>query len=160
MSAQTSLDTIQAFLAHKRIAVIGVSRDPKDFSVVLFEEFLRRGYEVFPVNPKAATILEKPCFARVQDIQPPVEAVLLMTPAEVTEAIVEDCFEAGARQVWMYGAGTGRAVSDKAAAFCREQGIEVVAGECPFMFFPKNGFHKLHGWVRKISGSFPKPQAA
>lgn len=160
MSALTSHDTIQAFLAHKRIAMVGVSRDPKDFSVTLFREFCRRGYEVVPVNPKAATILEKPCFARVQDIQPPVEAVLLMTSPGVTEEVVHDCAAAGIKHVWMYGPGNGHVVSDQAVAFCREHGIQVVAGECPFMFFPKNGFHKLHGWVRKIAGSWPKGQAA
>lgn len=160
MPAQTSLDTIQAFLAHKRLAMVGVSRDSKDFSIMLFREFLGRGYDVIPVNPKAQTVLEKPCFARLQNIQPPVKAALLMTSKDISEAVAKDCLEAGVKQVWIYGPGTGRTDSEKAAAFCREHGIEVIAGECPFMFFPENRFHKLHGWIRKISGSFPKPQAA
>ena len=159
MTAQTTLDAIEAFLAHKRIAMVGVSRDPKHFSVMLFREFFRRGYEVIPVNPKAVTIEGKPCFARVQDVQPPVEAALLMTPAEATEAAVKDCADAGIKHVWMYSAGQGGALSLPAVVFCREHGIDVVAGECPYMFFPKNGFHKIHGWVRKISGSWPKQQA-
>jgi len=159
MPAQTSLETIQAFLAQKRIAMVGVSRDPKDFSVMLLQEFCRRGYEVIPVNPQAAIILEKPCFARVQDIQPPVAAALLMTSAEVTEAVVKDCAEAGISRVWMYSAGGDGAVNQNAVLFCEEHEIEVVAGECPYMFFPQNGFHKLHGWVRKISGRWPKRQS-
>ena len=160
MSTHSSLDAIQAFLAHKRIAMVGVSRNPRDFSVMLLREFCGRGYEVIPVNPNAPTILEKPCFARVQDIQPPVDAVLLMTSAEVTETAVRDCADAGVSHVWMYGPGTGGSVSPQALAFCREHGIAVVAGECPYMFFPKNGLHKVHGWVRKIAGSWPKRQAA
>jgi hypothetical protein len=65
--------------------------------------------------------------------------------------------EAGIRTVWMYrGAGTG-AVSAKAVEMCRLNGIRVVAGECPFMFFPKaGGVHRFHGWWRKLIGEYPK----
>jgi hypothetical protein len=37
----------------------------------------------------------RPCFARVQDIKPPVNGVRLMTSPGVTQAVVEDCAEAG-----------------------------------------------------------------
>ena len=97
-----SLETIEDFLAQKRIAMAGISRDPANFSVKLFEEFCRRGYDVVPVNPHTAEVQGRRCFARVQDIQPPVEAVLLMTSPEATESVVNDCAEAGIRRVWMY----------------------------------------------------------
>jgi hypothetical protein len=38
-----ALETIEDFLAQKRVAMIGVSRNPKDFSAVLFEELRKRG---------------------------------------------------------------------------------------------------------------------
>lgn len=159
MSASTStLDAIETFLSLKHIAMVGLSRDPKAFSAMLFNELIRRGYDVVPVNPKAATVLGRPSFARVQDIQPPVEAALLMTSPDVTESVVVDCAQAGVRHVWMYSAGGKGAVSLNAVSFCEEHGIDVVPGECPFMFFPHNGFHRLHGWVRKISGHYPKHQ--
>jgi uncharacterized protein len=151
-----ALETIEDFLAVKRMAMVGLSRDPKEFSGMLFKELCRRGYEVIPVNPKASTVLGRACFARVQDIQPPVDAALLMTSPEITESVVADCAQAGVRRIWMYSAGGTGAVSPQAVAFCEEHGIAVVPGECPFMFFPKAGFHRIHGWVRKISGHFPK----
>ena len=157
MSAQpVTLDTIHHFLEQKRLAMVGISRNPKDFSVMLFNELLRRGYEVIPVNPNAASVLDRPCYPRVQDIQPPVEAALLMTSPDVTESVVIDCAQAGIRHLWMYSAGGKGAVSLKAVTFCEEHGIHVVPGECPFMFFPHNGFHSLHGFIRKISGHWPK----
>jgi len=39
---------------------------------------------------------------------------------------------------------------------CRKHGIQFVPGECPFMFLPGNGFHGIHGLIRKITGRFPK----
>jgi len=39
MPTQTaSLEVIEDFLAQKRIAIVGASRDSKDFSILLFKE--------------------------------------------------------------------------------------------------------------------------
>jgi len=155
---KVALDTIENFLAHKRIAMVGVSRESKDFSVTLFKELRRRGYEVVPVNPKTSEVLGQPCFARVQEIQPPVEAALLMTSPDVTDEVVHDCAEAGIRRVWMYRAGGRGAVSPQAVKFCREHGIELVPGQCPFMFWRDAGIgHRLHGLIRRITGHYPQP---
>jgi predicted CoA-binding protein len=155
-----SLETIEDFLAQKRIAMAGISRDPASFSVKLFEELCRRGYDVVPVNPNTAEVQGRRCFARVQEIQPPVEAVLLMTSPEATETVVNDCAEAGIRRVWMYRAGGKGAVSPKAIEFCHERGIQVVPGQCPFMFLPDaEAGHRLHGFIRKITGRYPRRAA-
>jgi predicted CoA-binding protein len=156
MATQASLETIEDFLAQKRIAMAGISRDPKSFSASLCEELCRRGYDVVPVNPNTAEVQGRRCFARIQDIQPPVEAALLMTSPEATEEVVQDCAEAGIRRVWMYRAAGKGSVSAKALAFCQEHGIDVVPGECPFMFLPETaGFHRFHGFIRKITGRYP-----
>ncbi|HSE48410.1 MAG TPA: CoA-binding protein, partial [Terriglobales bacterium] len=126
-SENVSLKTIEEFLAQKRIAIVGIARDAKSFSAMLAQEFDRRGYDVVPVNPHTAEALGRRCFARVQDIEPAVDAALLMTSPELTDAVVRDCVAAGIRRVWMYrGVGQG-AVSEEAVRFCRERGIEVVA---------------------------------
>ncbi|HXY15801.1 MAG TPA: CoA-binding protein [Terriglobales bacterium] len=154
---QASLEAIQHFLAHKRIAMVGVSRDPKHFSAYLFRELSKRGFDVVPVNPHVKAIYDKACFARVQDVQPPVEAALLMTAAETTDVIVRDCDAAGVRLVWMYRANGQGAVSEKAIQFCWERGIQVVPGECPLMFLAGAGpIHRVHGWIRRITGRYPR----
>jgi predicted CoA-binding protein len=153
---RTSLAVVEDFLAQKRIAVVGVSHDPEDFSVKLFDEFLRRGYDVVPVTPNAAAVCGRPAFSRMQDVQPPVDAALLMTSPPVTETVVHDSHQAGVRRIWMYRAAGQGAVSPQAVAFCRARGMDLVAGECPFMFLSRSGaIHKLHGWVRKITGRYP-----
>jgi uncharacterized protein len=151
-----SLETIEDFLAQKRLAFVGVSREPTNFSAALFKELCQRGYDVVPVNPNATEVLGHACFSRVQDIQPPVEAALLMTSPLATDAVVKDCAEAGIRRVWMYRAGGQGAVSDSAVRFCQEHGICVVPGECPFMFWRDATFgHRVHAFIRRITGRFP-----
>ncbi|HXJ87495.1 MAG TPA: CoA-binding protein [Candidatus Binatia bacterium] len=156
-----SLEAIEDFLAQERIAMVGISRNPKDFSASLFRELERQGYDVVPVNPKTSEVFGRPCFARVQDIQPPVNAALLMTTPEVTDAVISDCAAAGIRRIWMYRAGGKGAVSEKAVAFCQEHGIQVIPGQCPYMFLPgAGGIHNFHGFIRRIFGTFPKHQQA
>jgi predicted CoA-binding protein len=157
MDMATTRRQIDDFWALKRVAVVGVSRDPKEFSNSLWQELRQRGYDALPVNPKASEIDGRPCYARVQDIEPPVEGVVIMTPPIVTEQVARDCAEAGVRHVWMHrGAGIG-SVSPTAVAFCEANGIDVIAGQCPYMFLPATPFfHNLHGFVRKLTGSYPR----
>ena len=152
----TTRQAIDDFLAHKRLAVVGVSRNPKDFTRTLFGEFRRRGYDVVPVTPQAAELDGLPCFARIQDIAPPVEGALLLTSPAVTDQVVRDCAEASVHSVWMYRAVGEGAVSRGAIDFCQANGIQVVPGECPFMFFPNNGFHAIHGFLHRIFGIYPR----
>jgi predicted CoA-binding protein len=152
----TTRELIDDFLGQKRVALVGVSRNPKDFSRTLYRELQQRGYEVVPVNPQATELEGQPCFARLQDINPPVDGALLMTSPEVTDQIVHDCAEAGISRVWLHrGEGIG-AVSQSAVDFCQAHHIKVVPGFCPFMFLPQTAFfHRAHGFVMKISGRYP-----
>jgi hypothetical protein len=80
-----------------------------------------------------------------------------MTAPDVTETAVRDCAEAGIKRVWMYRAAGQGAVSARAVDFCREHAIQVVEGECPYMFLPHSGLpHRLHGFLRKLTGSYPR----
>ena len=153
----SSMEQIQDFLDHKRIALVGVSRQPNDFSRSMFREFVNRGYDMVPVHPDLPEVEGRHCYAHVQDIQPPVDGVLFMTPPEVTAQLVPDCKAAGVTRVWMFrGTGYGAASNDTVVA-CEEQGMSVIPGECPFMFLPRTQwFHRFHGFVRKIRGAYPE----
>ena len=97
------------FLAQRRLAVVGVSRNPQDFSRCLFRELQRRGYDLVPVNSGGGVIEGRPCAARVQDIQPPVDGALVMTPPRATDQVVRDCAEAHIPRVWLHrGIGPAR----------------------------------------------------
>ena len=153
----TTRADIDNFLGHRRIAMVGVSRDPKHFSRYLLKELRTRGYDVVAVNPTATDIDGRPCFANVKAIDPPVEAALLTTPSRETEKVVHDCAEAGIQEVWMHRGGGQGSVSPAAVAFCRQQGMHVIEGECPFMFLPNTQFpHRVHGFIKKLVGRFPQ----
>ena len=121
-----------------------------------FASFLARGYQAVPVNPDADEIEGQRCFARLQEIQPPVDGVLFMTAPAVTDSLVRDCPGAGIKHVWMYRAGGVGAATADTVSFCQAQGMDVIPGECPFMFLPGGSwYHRFHGLVKKIAGSYP-----
>ena len=155
----TRRSAAEAFLACPRLAVVGVSRDRRSFSRAVVDELSRRGYEVVPVNPLGGAPVDgRPCVRRVQDISPPVEAALLLTPPAVTEQVVRDCREAGVRRVWMHrGLGPG-AASPAAVDYCAANGIDVVNDACPFMYLPRAAFvHRAHRWCRERLGRRARP---
>jgi predicted CoA-binding protein len=152
----TTLAEIREFLAQNRIALVGISRNPKDLSRMLFRDMEQRGYDMVPVNPAMDEIEGKKCFARVQDVTPPADAALLMTTPNVTCQVVHDCAAAGVRRVWMHRASGQGAVNPEAVAFCKANGMQVVEGHCPFMFLPNEPWiHRAHGFLMKLTGKYP-----
>ena len=152
----TTRHDIEDFLSRKRLAMVGVSHDPKDFSRSLFAEFSRRGYEMVPVNPNLTEVGGARCFARLQDVRPPVAGVLVMTAADKSEAVVHDADEAGISRVWLYRAAGAGAVSEAAVNYCQARGMHLVSGYCPYMFLPNSAFfHRFHGFCMKVAGKYP-----
>jgi uncharacterized protein len=161
MTSATSLDTIDSFLAGHRIALVGASRDPKDFTRAVMRDLLGHGYDVVPVNPAASDdrveIEGRRVYRRLREVPGTIDGALVMTPASSTLAVARDALDARVPRVWMHrGIGTG-AVDEDAVALLRERGVEVVAGECPFMFVGHpSGGHRWHGLLRKLLGRYPR----
>lgn len=152
----TSRAEIDRFLGHRRIAMVGASRDPKHFSRMLLKEFRQRGYDVVPVNPNAEEIDGLPSYPSVSALPAPVEGALILTPADRTVEALEDCAKSGVLSVWLYRSVGGGSVSEEATRACERHGMAVVNGECPFMFFPKTQWiHSLHRGFRRLTGSLP-----
>ncbi|HET8734100.1 MAG TPA: CoA-binding protein, partial [Anaeromyxobacteraceae bacterium] len=140
---------VQEFLSSRRVALVGHSRSPRDFSRMVDAELRRRGYDVVPVHPEGGEREGRTCFRTVKEVQPPVEAALLFVPPAGAEAAVRDCLEAGVRRIWFHrGAGRGSA-SPEALALCAARGVDPVVDLCPMMVLPGAGWgHRIHGWFR------------
>jgi predicted CoA-binding protein len=112
------------FLASRRIAVTGVSRQPGQHgSNVVYTRLRERGYEVFAVNPNAQQVEGDPAYPDLRSIPGGVDAVVIGTRPEVAEETMRECAELGIGRVWMHrGPGRG-SVSQEAAAYGRERRI-------------------------------------
>ena len=151
-------DAASEFLAHKRVAVTGVSRSSEDHGAnVVYQRLRSRGYEVFAVNPNADEVEGDPCYHDLGSIPGGVEAVVIGTSPEHADQTMHDCAELGIEHVWMHRGPGGGSVSETAAAYGREHGIAVIDGGCPCMFGPTSDpGHKAMRLVLTIGGNVPR----
>jgi uncharacterized protein len=147
-----------AFLARRRIAVTGVSRQPKDHGGnIIYGRLRDRGYEVFAVNPHAERVEGDACYPTLRDIPGGVDAVVIATRPDRAEATVRECEELGIDQVWMHRSFGGGSVCDAATVYGREHGMTVIDGGCPLMFDPTaDTGHKIMRFVLTRTGKVPK----
>ena len=145
------------FLANKRVAVTGVSRNKKSGhgSNTVYKRLRDRGYQVFAVNPNASEVEGDPSYKDLSAIPGGVDAVVIGTAPERAEDTMHQCAELGIKHVWMHrGPGPG-SVSPAATEYGRQHGITVIDGGCPCMFGPTADFgHKVMRIV--YSGHVPK----
>lgn len=132
------------FLAQRRIAVAGVSRQAAGHGGnVVYKRLKDRGYEVFAVNPNADTVEGDPCYRDLASIPGGVDAVVIATNASDSASVVDECARLGIRRVWMHHFMGPGSVSDEATKAGRKAGMTVIAGGCPLMFDPTADFgHK------------------
>jgi uncharacterized protein len=146
------------FLANKRVAVTGVSRQPKGHgSNVVYQRLRQRGYEVFAVNPNADEVEGDPCYHDLRSIPGGVDAVVIGTRPEVAEGTMRECADLGIKHVWMHRSFGAGSVSQAAAEYGRQRGMAVIDGGCPLMFEPTADLgHKAMRFVFTLRGSVPK----
>jgi predicted CoA-binding protein len=144
------------FLAHKRVAVTGVSREPKSHgSNTVYKRLRERGYDVFAVNPNAKEVEGDRAYKDLRSIPGGVEAVVIGTRPERAEATMQECAELGIKHVWMHWGAGGSSVSEAATVHGRKHGITVIDGGCPLMFGSTADFgHKV--MRRVLPGRVPK----
>ena len=159
MTTPTLKTKVNDFLAHKRIAVAGVSRNQSHHPVgnLIYHRLKKTGHEVFAVNPHMETFDGDLCYPNLQSIPGGVDGVVIITRPEVTEQIVHDCNDAGVRRVWMHQSiGKGSSVSPDAVEYCRAHEINVIAGACPMMYSGHVDFgHACMRWILKLTGGLP-----
>ena len=144
---------IDTVLSARSFAVIGVSRDEKQFANGIYRELRSRKVTVYPVNPHAAMVEGDRCYPDLSSLPSPVEAALVFLPRPKVLEVLPEALRCGIRKVWLQQ-GTE---SPAAVEFCATNGITVVAGECVWMFLaPVAGFHRFHGWVRSVTGRLPR----
>ena len=155
----TAEAAIEDFLAQKRIAVAGVSREPggKHGGNIVYQRLKARGYQVFAVNPNADRVEGDPCYHDLKSIPGGVDAVVIATTPAVAPSVARECRELGITRVWMHRSFGGGSVSTEAHDYCRQNGIASIAGGCPLMYGPTfDGGHRAMKLFLGLFGQLPK----
>ncbi len=149
----TSKATVEDFLSQQTLAVVGASRDEKQFGNKVYKDLIRKGYKTYPVNPNTEEIEGQPCYPDLGALPEAVDGVVFVVPPAQTEKVLREAAEVGVPRVWMQQGSE----SADAIHFCEENGISVVAGECILMFAePAEFYHRMHRWVWGVLGKLPE----
>lgn len=146
------------FLAQKIIAVVGLSRTDKNPGNLIYNKLKSAGHTVYAVNPHTATIEGDPCYPNLKAVPQRPDGVVIVTRPQDTEQVVQDCAQAGVKRVWIHASMIhgGTSISPKAVEFCRERGMDVIAGGCPMMYEQPVDFgHKCMKWFMGVTGQLP-----
>ena len=144
--------SIQNFLSAKKVAVAGVTRNPKEFGYQVFEKLKSAGKEVFIVHPVADQIAGQPCYKTISVLPAEISHLLVLTNKKATTSVVTEALAKGISSIWI------QQMSDtpEAIDLATNKGINLVTGECILMHTePVTGAHKFHRAIRRFFGRMP-----
>jgi len=117
-------EQIREFLDGSPHAVVGASRDRSKYGNKCLRAYLQNEMPVFPINPAAGEIEGQAAYADLASVPETPHGISIVTPPEITEAVVREATALGIRHLWMQPG----AESDAAVAEARKNGMNVIAG--------------------------------
>ena len=113
----------------KTIAMVGASGDKTKFSYGVLRVLHETGYEMLPVNPnpKLTEIRGIRVYHSLEEIDRPVDMVVVFRPKEEFYSFAEQAIAIGAKVLW----GQIGVYDDAAAKLAEEAGLKVVMNRCP-----------------------------
>lgn len=149
-------ESVQHFLAARRMAVAGVSRDRRQPANAIFQRLRDTGHDVVPINPNAETLEGVACYPDVVSVPGELDAVLIASHPRVGLSLVRQCAARGVRHVWFHRSVGAGSVSDEAVAEARTLGLATIVGGCPLMYCGKvDPFHRVMCSVLRWRGRVP-----
>ena len=150
---QIKLSKIQEFFNQKEIAIAGVSRDEKKFGSMLFEQMLKKNYNVIPVNPNIEFYKEKKCYKTIDELPQTATAIIICTKPNETEKILEQATKKGIKHIWIQQGAQPKNIEE----YTNKSETNIIFGKCAFMFLePVDSVHKFHRFIVKLFGGYPK----
>ena len=111
----------------RTIAVVGLSRDPAKAARRVPSYLSANGYDLIPVNPNAERMLGKPARDHLDEVDEPVDLVLVFRPSDQAGEVVRDA--AGRPETPIIWLQEGIR-NDEAAGEARGKGLTVVQDLC------------------------------
>lgn len=147
-----SIKEIDSFLANRKIAIAGMSRNSKKFGNIVHRTLSKKGFELYPIHPEVDIIDGEKCFSSITELPPDVKDLLLVIQPQQSELVVRKIPDSSIERVWMQQG----AESEEAIKFCKGNDIPLIHGTCILMHAQPDGIHKFHHWLLGLFGKVPK----
>jgi acetate---CoA ligase (ADP-forming) len=148
MAAVDSVTRLDAALRPKSVAVIGASTAPGKLGHEVLKNIRDAGFHgpIYPINPKAESILGLRCFPGIKDTLEPPDLAVVIVPARMVPQTIQDCGERGVRSAVIITGGfseagaEGEVLQRQTAEVAKRLGVRVIGPNCQGV---NNPYHKL-----------------
>ncbi|MCB9350119.1 MAG: CoA-binding protein [Lewinellaceae bacterium] len=137
MQPQTT-ELLPTLFNPKSIAIIGASRDEKSVSFGMLKNLLLGNFKgrLYPVNPKADSILGLKAYKSVLEIEEEVQLALIAVPREAVPGVLEECGEKNIQAAVIITAGfkeigeKGKKLEEQIIGIAQSHGITFLGPNC------------------------------
>lgn len=152
---------LEMFFNPRSVAVIGASATPKKLGNDVMQNLISGGFQggIYPINPRTPEILGYKTYPSVLDVPGPVDLVVVVVPAKIVPAVLEESGKKGVKGAIIMTAGFKEAGADGAAAeekileIARRYGIRVVGPNCLGLIHTYASLNASFAPVTPIPGS-------
>ena len=101
------MEALDKIFKPQRIALVGVSPNPKSVSGKILSNLITGGFRgvVYPVNPAVEAVMGIPCFFSVKNLPKTPDLAVITAPAPQVPKLVAECGEAGILGIIIISAG-------------------------------------------------------
>jgi acyl-CoA synthetase (NDP forming) len=130
------MGSLDAIFSARSVAVVGASASPDKTGHIILRNIIDGGYAgaIYPVNPKADTILGLKCHASVSAIPGPLDLVVAVVPAKAVPGVIDEAGAKGARGAVVISGGFGEIgntdLEAELKAAAARHGVRVIGPNC------------------------------
>ncbi|HYA13806.1 MAG TPA: acetate--CoA ligase family protein, partial [Syntrophales bacterium] len=132
------MNGLDAIFSPESVAIIGASNTPGKVGHDIFANILSGRYQgtLYPVNPKAKSILSVKAYPSITDIPDRVDLGIIILPPQASLAAVEEGIKKGIKGFVIVSSGfrevggEGLEIEEKIVAACRAAGVRLVGPNC------------------------------
>ena len=119
-------EEILEILKMKKVAVVGMSKNPDKAAHYVPKYLHENGYDITPVNPNAESILRKECYDLVTDVPDEIDIVDVFRPSDQIMPIIKEAIKKKPKVIWLQEG----IHNEEAEKLARDAGIDVVFNRC------------------------------
>ncbi|MGE5741810.1 MAG: GNAT family N-acetyltransferase [Candidatus Aminicenantes bacterium RBG_16_66_30] len=152
--------TLDKIFKPQRIALVGVSPNPKSVSGRILANLIGGGFRgvVYPVSPSVEAVMGIPCFPSASSLPKTPDLGIICAAAAQVPGLVRECGEAGIRGLIIVSAGfretgpAGRALEDSILVEARRfEGLRILGPNCLGIISPALPLNA------SFAGAMPRP---
>ena len=122
------------FFEPGNVAIIGASGTPGKSGNDVINNILANGYkgELFLVNPKGGTIMDRPVYSSITDLPQGIDLAVVILPAKLNPGVIRDCAAQGIKALVLAAGGfaevddAGEKLQAETVKAIQETGIRVI----------------------------------